>query len=175
MRKIIQGISTRWIVVNYGVIAGFFFVGMAFAALFGTVLLGIGRNSLIWGIAAFFTMFAIPVMNGSNQAIWQSKVPPALQGRVFATRRLIAQITFPIAMLIAGPLADQLLEPALQPDGVLVPTFGWLVGTGDGAGIGLILVVTGILSCVAALACYAFPTVREIETIMPDFDAPDLA
>lgn len=146
------------------------FLGMAFAALFGTVLLGIGRGITIWSVAAFCNLFTIPIMNGSNQAIWQSKVPPNLQGRVFATRRLIAQITFPIAMLVSGVLADHVFEPALQPTGRLAPLFGWLVGTGDGAGIGLILVGAGILSVIAALACYAFPVVRDIETILPDFD-----
>ncbi|MEM9777781.1 MAG: MFS transporter [Chloroflexota bacterium] len=146
------------------------FLGMAFAALFGTVLLGLGRSINIWAIAAFANLFAIPVMNGSNQAIWQSKVPPHLQGRVFATRRLIAQITLPMAMLISGVLADNVFEPALQPDGALAPAFGWLVGTGDGAGIGLILVGAGILSVIAALSCYAFPVVRDIEDLLPDYD-----
>ncbi|MEM8857044.1 MAG: MFS transporter [Chloroflexota bacterium] len=146
------------------------FLGMASAALFGTVLLGIGQNINIWAVAAFANLFTIPIMNGSNQAIWQSKVPPQLQGRVFATRRLIAQITLPIAMLVSGVLADNVFEPALQPDGALAPAFGWLVGTGDGAGIGLILVGAGILSVIAALSCYAFPVVRDIEDLLPDFD-----
>ena len=75
-----------------------------------------------------------------------------------------------MAMLISGPLADQVLEPAMQPDGALAPLFGWLVGTGSGAGIGLMIVATGVVSAVAALACYAFPVVRNIEEILPDFD-----
>ncbi len=146
-------------------------IGMALSALLGTVVLGIGRTPTIWAVAAFTTFLTIPIMNGSNQAIWQSKVPPTLQGRVFATRRLIAQITFPTALLIAGPLADRLFEPAMQPDGTLTPLFSWLVGTGTGAGMGLLIVITGILSVVAAISCYAFPAVRNIEDILPDFDA----
>ena len=58
----------------------------------------------------------------------------------------------------------------MQPDGELAPLFGWLVGTGDGAGIGLMLVTAAILSAIAAISCYAFPVVRDIETILPDFD-----
>ena len=146
------------------------FIGMLLSALLGTITLGIGRTIVFWSIGAFLQIFFIPVMNGSNQAIWQSKVPPILQGRVFATRRLIAQLTSPITMLLAGPLADQILEPAMQPDGGLAPIFGWLVGTGDGAGIGLMLVASAVLSVIAAISCYAFPVVRDIETILPDFD-----
>ena len=74
-------------------------------------------------------------------------------------------------MLASGLLADNVFEPALQPDGRLAPVFGWLVGVGDGAGIGLLLVGTGILSAIVALSCYAFPVVRDIEDRLPDFDA----
>ncbi|MEM7336919.1 MAG: MFS transporter [Chloroflexota bacterium] len=146
------------------------FIGMLLSALLGTLFMGMAQSVVAWSAAAFAQIFFIPIMNGSNQAIWQSKVPPALQGRVFATRRLLAQITFPIAMLISGPLADRVLEPAMQPNGALAPTFGWLVGTGSGAGIGLMIVATAIISAAAALSCYAFPVVRNIEGILPDFD-----
>lgn len=144
-------------------------LGMIGAALFGTVVIGVGRTLPFWIIGGFFSMFFIPILNGSNQAIWQSKVAPDVQGRVFATRRLIAQITAPLAMLSAGPLADRVFGPALQPGGALVPFFGWLVGVGPGAGIGLILVLTGVLGALGALCGYAVPAVRNIETILPDY------
>ncbi|HNR50504.1 MAG TPA: hypothetical protein PKI80_02875, partial [Deltaproteobacteria bacterium] len=37
--------------------------------------------------------------------------------------------------LLAGYLADHLLEPAMMPGGSLAPVFGPLVGTGPGAGM----------------------------------------
>jgi hypothetical protein len=84
-------------------------------------------------------------MNSSNQAIWQAKVAPDLQGRVFSARRLIAWITTPITPLIAGPLADFVLEPAMAEGGSLTGVFGWLVGTGPGAGMALLIIfVVGI-------------------------------
>jgi MFS family permease len=144
-------------------------IGMIATSLLGSTVLGMGQSLPFWLVGAFGAMFFIPILNGSNQAIWQSKVAPDVQGRVFATRRLIAQITAPLAMLSAGPLADYLLEPAMQPGGSLASTFGWLVGVGPGAGIGLILVITGVLGAVAALSGYAVPAVREIETRLPDY------
>jgi MFS family permease len=146
-------------------------IGMICSSLLGSIILGIGQSLPIWLVGAFCTMFFMPILNGSNQAIWQSKVAPDVQGRVFATRRLIAQITAPLAMLSAGPLADWLFGPALQPGGALVPYVGWLVGVGPGAGIGLILVITGLLGALAALGGYAIPAVREIETRLPDYAA----
>lgn len=144
-------------------------LGMIGSFLLGSLVVGISDTVVWWSIGAFCTAFFIPILNGSNQAIWQAKVPPDVQGRVFATRRLIAQITLPIAMLSAGPLADQLFEPTMQPGGSGVALFGWLVGSGAGAGIALIFVVTSLIGALGSLSGYAIPAVRKIETILPDY------
>ena len=145
--------------------------GMALSSLLGTLVMGLRGGPLVWAFAAFSTMFFIPLVNGSNQAIWQAKVPPEVQGRVFATRRLIAQITAPLGMAVAGPLADWVFGPAMMPGGSLVPAFGWLVGTGEGAGIALIFVITGFAGILVGLSGYAFRSVRNAEDILPDHDA----
>ncbi len=142
-------------------------LGMALSSM-GTVLLGLGRALPLWAAGAFATAFFIPILNGCNQAIWQAKVPPDVQGRVFATRRMIAQITVPVAMLIAGPLADYVFEPGLLPGGALVGVFGGLVGTGAGAGMSLMLLLSGALGVFAGLGGYAFRAVRNAEDILPD-------
>ena len=58
----------------------------------------------------------------------------------------------------------------MQEGGALADTFGWLVGTGDGAGMALILVVCGVLAALAGLGGYATRIVRNVEDILPDFD-----
>ena len=147
----------------HGVLGGMIVVG-----LFGNVPLGLGRGIVVWSIASFITFFAIQVLNASNQAIWQAKVAPDVQGRVFATRRLIAQITAPVGMFIAGPLADRVFEPAMTSDGLLADMFGGLVGTEAGSGIALIIIFAGIISGFAAMSGYAFPFIRNAEDIIPD-------
>jgi hypothetical protein len=136
----------------------------------GEVLLGVGRSVPVWAAASFFTLFFIPIINGSNQAIWQAKVAPDVQGRVFAARRLIAQVTAPVAMLAAGPLADRLFEPAMSAGGGWAAIYAPLVGTGPGAGMALFIFFTGLLGITVGLAGYLFPPVRLAETILPDHD-----
>jgi MFS transporter, DHA3 family, macrolide efflux protein len=143
-------------------------LGMISGSLLGVALMGVGQSVLIWAPAAFIITFSIQVLNASNQALWQAKVDPDVQGRVFAVRRLIAQITAPVAMLMAGPLADQLFEPAMQTGGAWANSFGWLVGTGPGAGMGLIFVIFGILSGLVGLSGYLFPAIRRAEDLLPD-------
>jgi len=147
-------------------------LGMVCASLFGTVVLGLGRSLLVWAVGGFLTMVFLPMLNGSNQAIWQSKVPPSLQGRVFSTRLIIAQVTAPIAMLASGPLADRVFGPAMQASGSLAPVFGWLTGTGSGAGISLMFVLFGLAGAAAGLVGYLIPSVRNVERLIPDHDMP---
>lgn len=111
----------------HGVLAGWIF-----NSLLGLVLMGVRRSLPVWVAASFTGAFFVPIINGSNQASWQAKVAPDVQGRVFSIRRLIAWFVTPLSLLIAGPLADQAFEPAMKTGGVLSATFAWLVGTNPG-------------------------------------------
>jgi hypothetical protein len=143
-------------------------IGLALTGLLGDALMGLGQSLPVWLAAAFFLEVFIPTLFGSYQAIWQAKVAPELQGRVFAARRILSTAADPIAMILTGVLSDRVFEPALMPGGGLTPLFGGLVGVGAGAGMGLLLVLAGIGSGLAGLMGYLFRSVREVETQLPD-------
>ncbi len=142
--------------------------GMISNGLLGPLIFGLSTTPFFWALAGFLSNFTLPFINGSNQAIWQAKVPPDLQGRVFSVRRLIAQVLGPISTVIAGPLADTIFEPAMMEGGALVAPFGWAVGTGPGAGMGLMMALSGIAAVIVALIGYTSATVRDAETLLPD-------
>jgi MFS transporter, DHA3 family, macrolide efflux protein len=144
--------------------------GWLLSAVMGTLVLGLGRALPIWLIGGFLSSFFVPIINGSNQAIWQSKIPPDLQGRVFGVRRLIAQIVGPLGFILAGPLADKIFEPGMQEGGALSGTFGWLVGTGEGAGMALLMVLASIGIIVVTIVAYSVPAIRNAEDLLPDHD-----
>jgi DHA3 family macrolide efflux protein-like MFS transporter len=143
-------------------------MGMALSSLLGPVVIGLGSSPIIWAIGAFWQTFFIPILNGSNQALWQSKVAPDVQGRVFAVRRLIAQISAPMAMAIAGPLADFVFEPAMQPGSSLAEFLGSIFGVGQGAGMAVMMFAFGLLGIFIALSGYMFRSIRDAENILPD-------
>ena len=143
--------------------------------LFGWIISGIGMTVIglagglpIWITGLAITSIVTPLVNGSNQAIWQSKVAPDLQGRVFSSRRLIAWLTNPISPIIGGVLADFVLEPAARAGTGLPSTFSWLVGAGPGAGMGLLIVFCGLASALVGLAGYFVNHIRNAEDILPD-------
>ncbi|HEU4322796.1 MAG TPA: MFS transporter [Roseiflexaceae bacterium] len=118
--------------------------------------------------AAFVFLMCSPVIVSSMQAIWQSKVPPGLQGRVFSVRRLLGMAAPPLAALLSGPLSDEVFEPLLAPGGALEHSVGHVLGIGAGRGIALLFVMIGFLILLHALVSYLSPHIRNVEDELPD-------
>jgi hypothetical protein len=150
---------------SHGVLLGWIWGGLSMA------IIGLTGGLPVWIIGMALTSVIVPLVNGSNQAIWQSKVAPDLQGRVFSARRLIAWFTNPISPIIAGTLSDFILEPAARAHLGLSAALAWLVGTGPGAGMGLLIVLCGVLSALVGLLGYLIPAIYNAESILPDHDA----
>ena len=148
----------------HGVLAGWIVSSFFFA------LVGVGTSLPLWVVATALSSVLSPLINASNQAIWQSKVAPDVQGRVFSARRLIAWMTNPISPLVAGTLADYVLEPAMRVPSGLSSAFGWLVPPGPGAGMGLLIFFSSLGGILAGLAGYLSHPVRHAEDILPDHD-----
>ncbi|MFN8383340.1 MAG: MFS transporter [Anaerolineales bacterium] len=147
------------------------FIGEALTGLFLLVIFGLGRSLPVWiigvAIGGIFPIFT----NGASQAIWQAKVAPDVQGRVFSARRMIAWSVGPITPILAGLLADYVTEPAMQTNTWLARTFGWMVGTTAGSGMALQFVLTGIAYVAVAIFTYLFVHhVRNLEAELPDHD-----
>jgi MFS family permease len=146
----------------YGVLAGGFCQGLAM------IFVGLRPAPLLIAAGLFGITFSVAIVNSNSQAIWQSKVPQALQGRVFAVRRMIAQITQPMGQLIAGPLAERVFQPMLLPGGALFLTLGPSFGTGPGRGIGLMFVTFAFLPMLFAFGGCFFPRLRNLDSDLPD-------
>jgi hypothetical protein len=148
----------------HGVLAGWM-ISSFFASL-----IGLSIQLPVWiGAAALSALFG-PLINGSNQAIWQSKVSPDMQGRVFSARTLIAWLPNPISPLIAGLLADYVLEPAMSTPGGLSLSLGGLIPPGPGAGMGLLIFLGSLGGFLAGLTGYFVYSIRMAEDILPDHD-----
>ena len=143
---------------------------LVFTFLSGAVLLAAGLPPTAWlvGAAASCFMFSVPIIIGCLQAIWQGKVPPDVQGRVFAVRRMIGLASLPLAMLVAGPLAEKIFEPWLAPGGLLADTVGRWIGAGPSRGIGFLLIVLGALTLLGVVTATRSKALVHVEAILPD-------
>lgn len=135
----------------------------------GVAMAGTRPSLAVVAVSAFTLMAVIPVANTASQVLWQLKVPPAVQGRTFAIRRMIAQGIAPLSILLAGPLADRFFEPMFAEGGALVDSVGSVIGTGPGRGVGFMFIVTGLLTALIGVIGYLMPRVRHLETELPDY------
>ena len=142
-------------------------LGMFIGSGLGTIVLGLNGGLIVWAMGIFFWSITDPLIMGSSQSIWQSKVPPDIQGRVFSVRFFIALVGALPAMLIAGPLADHFFEPLMMD---ATGPLAWLVGSGPGAGMGLLIVISGVIGVIVTVLAYSSRSIRNIEDILPDFD-----
>ncbi|MFC2177325.1 MFS transporter [Actinomycetota bacterium] len=134
----------------------------------GLMMMGLRPSVPFVTVAAFVGFFSLPFGNGFSQALWQRKVDPDVQGRVFAVRRTLAQITGPVALIAAGPLLDLVFEPALAEGGALASTVGAVIGTGPGRGAAFLMVLMGATAFVVSIVAYSYPRLRYLEDELPD-------
>ena len=139
---------------------------VSFGSLFGcgVILCGLRPSVLLIAAGAFCLYFFIPLINGCSQAVWLSKTPAEVQGRVFAIRMMVGLSTSPVAYLLAGPLADRVFGPLVAGSPVLQRA----VGVGAGRGVGLMFVTAGLLTIMIQLIGYLYPRLRRVEVEIPD-------
>jgi MFS family permease len=151
-------------------------LGESLCGLFGMIIFGLGRDVWFWMVMAGAGAFFFPFVNGASQAIWQAKVAPDIQGRVFSARRMIAWLSDPITPIVAGALADYVTEPAMQSETVIAKALGWLVGNEPGSGIALQFIFAGAAYTIIPLLVYLFvPIIRDLEDRLPDHDQMETA
>lgn len=119
-------------------------------------------------VCGFGFMFFMPLMNASSQAIWQAKVAPDVQGRVFAIRRMIAWSSGLVAPLLAAPLADYVFKPGMTEGGALASLLGPIVGVGANHGVSVLISVLSLFSVGVCALAFFNRDIRNVEIDLPD-------
>ncbi len=141
--------------------------GMIGAGL-SKIVFGLGKTPWVWIPAQFCSSFNFPLNGSSDDGIWLAKIPPNIQGRVFAARSLLLQLFSAFGLLIAGPLADNVFTPAIAKGGKGI--FEGIFGTGAGAGIALLYVICAVCMLVVGIGGFYVPSLWNVERIVPDHD-----
>nr|MBN1230148.1 MFS transporter [Anaerolineae bacterium] len=132
------------------------------------LLTGLSPAIVLITAAQCLIAFSMPITNGCSQAIWQKKVAPEVQGRVFSARRMIAFSIIPIAYLLSGPLTERVFEPMMAEGGLLADSLGRVLGVGPGRGIGLLYVIAGVAYALIAQGIMLNKKIRQMEGDLPD-------
>lgn len=126
----------------------------AVSFLFGDLLMGIGRNAVLWSIAGIAASLPIPFINAGENMILYDTVPEDVQGRIFGVKNAIQYCTIPIGILLGGYLADFVFEPFMKGGSGLAGMFRMVVGSGAGNGMALMFLCTGALGFIFSVISY---------------------
>ena len=89
-------------------------------------------------------------------------------GRIFSLRVMLGICAQSLGIVMAGPLAEQVFEPAMEPGGRLAASVGTLLGTGAGRGIGLMYVIVGLALIGLAVGSFAIRPIWRLEDALDD-------
>jgi MFS family permease len=126
-------------------------------------IFGLGQSPVVWIPAQFCSSLNFPLMDSSETAIWMEKIPPAIQGRIFAANAFVVQGATAIATLIAGPLAERVFEPLFLPEGLLAKIFGRVMGDRPGAGMSFLYILCALTIVLVGVVGFNLPKLRTIE------------
>lgn len=139
-------------------------------AFYAVCIVVVGFRVGVVGLAVFVFgcgMFE-PVAGALSTALWQSKVPNSMIGRVFSLRQTTVSSVFVVVLLVMGPLSDGIFEPGMRSGGSFAKVFGPWLGIGPGRGIGLLLVMLGLFLLTAVALAMRSRRLRRVESELPD-------
>ena len=143
------------------IMPGLIACGLSFA------LIGMSQTPFWLAIPLAAIMLPIVATRVMLNTILQAKIPPDLQGRVFAAVQQLTLLLASAMYLLAGWFADHFFEPAVGKENweIVAP----LVGDTPGSGIGLIFVLCGAVMMLATAIVYTLPAIRHLEANLPDY------
>lgn len=131
------------------------YVSAALSFLFGDLLMAAGRNVFWWSVAAIAASLPIPFIMANQNAILYKKIPPVMQGRVFAVRNAVQYSTIPIGIILGGYLADYVFEPLMNSGSKPAEMLEKITGGGSGSGMAAMFLCTGICGFLVSMtACF---------------------
>ncbi|MFJ8099955.1 MFS transporter [Lysinibacillus sp. NPDC096212] len=134
-----------------------FFEGVFMAAF------GLRENIILICISGFFFFAMMPFANSTLDFLVRTNIDNAVQGRAWSLIGVISQLGFVVAYALSGILADYVFTPLLVDGGLLADSVGKITGTGQGRGMGLLIIIAGILLCVTSFILFNLKSVKKLE------------
>ncbi|WP_251038394.1 MFS transporter [Paenibacillus albidus] len=133
------------------------FAGICFS------LTGLSTNIYFITLAGFCFFAALPFINTSADVMIRKNIANETQGRVWGMIGILSQLGYVAAYALSGILADQVFNPLLREGGLLATTAGRVVGIGEGRGIGLLFIISGLLIGMLAIVIPRIRAIRVLE------------
>lgn len=137
-------------------------LGIGAAGVF-IAFIGMTTNIYFLTAAAFLFFAALPFINTSADVLIRKNIDNEKQGRAWGIIGILSQLGYVVAYAISGILADYVFNPLLVEGGLLASTVGKVIGIGEGRGIGLLFIVSGIFIVILAVIISRIKSIRMLE------------
>jgi MFS family permease len=134
----------------YGMLGGILGAGLS------KTVFGLGQSRWVWLPAQVCSSLNFPLLGSCRSALWRQAIAPEQQGRVFAAHALVTRCVGAIAILMAGPLADRVLEPVLRSPGPITNLLSPIFGQGPGAGMAVLYTLCSLGIVFTGLGGWAY-------------------
>lgn len=139
------------------------FISCGMSFLVCDFALGLFQNPTIWILANFLGNMPLALLNSNQAVIMRISVPIEMQGRVFSARDTLQYCTIPLGYLLGGVLADYIFEPLMKGNSFLKHFFATIVGEGNGSGIAVMFIFTGLVGVVISLCGLLSKNIRTLD------------
>lgn len=136
--------------------------GLIAAGLF-IAMFGFTTSVFIITLSGFLFFASLPFINTSADVLIRANIPNDKQGRAWGMIGILSQFGYVAAYAISGVLADQVFNPLLRENGALASSVGRIIGVGDGRGIGLMLIISGLMLVISAIIMGKIRSIRTLE------------
>lgn len=127
--------------------------------------LGLSTNMVFITLAGFMFFATLPFINTSIEVLIRKNIDNRKQGRVWSIISMITYLGSIIAFAVAGFLADNIFNPLLELDGLLAGKIGFIVGVGEGRGIALMFIISGLMISMIALLIWRNKKIIRLQDI----------
>lgn len=134
-----------------------FIAGIFFANI------GLSKNIIFITAAGFLFFAALPFINTSIEVLIRKNIDNTIQGRVWSIVSMVTYLGSIIAFATAGFLADKIFTPLLEENGLLADSIGGIVGVGNGRGIALMFILSGIMISVLAIKIHRNQRIKSLD------------
>lgn len=112
--------------------------------------MAVGNHVTVWGGAVFITSIFIAYLVTYEQVVWQTRIRPEVQGRVFAFKGMAYTLAMQVGYLFGGILADQVFEP-LSASSRVPEVLRIMIGSGKGSGMAMMFLLSTVIGVILSI------------------------
>lgn len=123
-------------------------------------LIGVWQNLILIATFGFMMFVFMPAVQIGAEVLVRMNLANEVQGRAFGLISFITQMGYIFAYILSGVISDYIFEPFMSGDSFLAMQIGKIIGVGEGRGIALLILISGIAMSIVGIVVSRLKSVK---------------